>query len=151
MRVNCIDSRGCSVRWLSARPANPGEASPAASTVAIVEDVSRHPGASITQIAARTRLAQSLVSRTVVTLERRGLVLVRADPADARRTLVELNPETQRDFLSRGDRPIADALAELRPQLTASRRARVEKALDLLAAELLDAEVDAPATAEPSL
>jgi len=45
--------------------ANEGERPVAASTVAIVEDVTGHPQSPITEIAQRTGLAQSLVSRTV--------------------------------------------------------------------------------------
>jgi hypothetical protein len=45
--------------------ANEGERPVAASTVAIVEDVTDHPQSPITRIAQRTSLVQSLVSRTV--------------------------------------------------------------------------------------
>ena len=60
--------------------ANEGERPVAASTVAIVEDVTDHPQSPITEIAHRTGLAQSLVSRTVDRLQARGVLTVGAIP-----------------------------------------------------------------------
>src|SRR5581483_9660519 len=79
-----------------AATANAGERPPAASTVAIVEDVAEHPDAPIKDIVARTGLAQSLVSRTVDQLQRRGVLKVARDPADGRRSLVRINPRIRR-------------------------------------------------------
>lgn len=125
---------------------NPGERPPAPSTVAIVEDVSEHPRAAITDIAERTGVAQSLVSRTVDRLVRLGVLLVSADLADRRRTLVSVDPRTlSQDFAHRGDRPISDALSHVTPGLSDDQRSRIEAALDLLGAELLGApERNAP-------
>ena len=66
--------------------ANEGERPVAASTVAIVEDVTAHPQSPITEIVQRTGLAQSLVSRTVDRLQTLGVLTVGHDPADGRRT-----------------------------------------------------------------
>jgi DNA-binding MarR family transcriptional regulator len=118
--------------------ANAGERPPAASTVAIVEDVAEHPGAPIKDIVARTGLAQSLVSRTVDQLQGRGVLTVMRDPVDGRRSLVEIDPKIRKgDFTSRGGRPVSAALHRRLPSLDVEQRARVEAALDLLAEELL--------------
>lgn len=131
--------------------ANPGERPPAASTVAIVEDITGHPHSAIKDIVARTGLAQSLVSRTVDQLRLRGVVVVTPDPADGRRSLVDLNPKTRfEDFPNRGARPIASALRARLPNLSAEQRSRVEAALDVLAADLLEAADGSSATADPS-
>jgi hypothetical protein len=91
--------------------ANEGEQPVAASTVAIVEDVTSHLGSPIKEIATRTGLAQSLVSRTVERLRGRGVFTVSHDPADGRRTLVRVDTRTRiADFGQRGERPIADSI-----------------------------------------
>lgn len=118
-----------------AATANPGErAVPAASTVAVVEDVSAHPGTSITHIAERTGLAQSLVSGTVARLAQTETFLVERDTADRRRTLVTMNPTTRtEDFAERAARGIDDAIHDAAPHLTATQIAQVGAALDQLA------------------
>ena len=119
--------------------ANEGEQPVAASTVAIVEDVTSHPGSPIKEIAARTGLAQSLVSRTVERLRGRGVFTVAHDPADARRTLVRVNPRTRIvDFGQRGERPIAEAIQRVVPGVSGQRQRRIEAALDVLGKQLLD-------------
>lgn len=133
--------------------ANTGERPVAASTVAIVEDVTDHPQSPITEIARRTGLAQSLVSRTVDRLRTQGVLTVRRDPADGRRTLVSVDPRTRHlDFADRADRPIADAIRQMVAGLSAERRDRIEAALEVLAEELLDRSSESPpaAPARPS-
>ena len=121
-----------------AATANQGERPVAASTVAIVEDVTAHPQSPITEIAQRTGLAQSLVSRTVDRLQGHGVLTVEHDPADGRRTLVSVDPETRRlDFAERAERPIADAIRQL-TGVSGAQQLRVEAALEVLRAELLD-------------
>lgn len=118
--------------------ANEGERPVAASTVAIVEDVTDHPRSPITRIAQRTGLAQSLVSRTVDRLQAHGVLTVERDPADGRRTLVSVDPKTRRlDFSQRAERPIADAIRQL-TGVSGEQRLRVEAALEVLGEELLD-------------
>jgi len=120
-----------------AATANQGERPVAASTVAIVEDVTDHPRSPITRIAQRTGLAQSLVSRTVDRLQERGVLTVEHDPDDGRRTLVSVDPKTRRlDFSERAERPIGDAIRQLTGASGAQQR-RVEAALKVLAEELL--------------
>ncbi len=118
--------------------ANQGERPVAASTVAIVEDVTSHPRSPITRIAQRTGLAQSLVSRTVERLQGHGVLTVEHDPADGRRTLVSVDPKTRRlDFSERAERPIADAIRQL-TGVSGAQQLRVEAALEVLREELLD-------------
>ena len=123
--------------------ADPGERAPAASTLAVVEDVAEHPRAAITDIVARTGLAQSMVSRTVDQLQRRGVLLVTRDPADGRRSLVEIDPKIRTEqFTKRGARPVSAALRRRLPKLTKEQRHRVQAALDILASELLEGGKD---------
>lgn len=121
-----------------AATANEGERPVAASTVAIVEDVTDHPRSPITEIARRTGLAQSLVSRTVDRLHAAGIFTVGHDPADGRRTLVSVHPETRhRDFAKRAERPISQAMHQVVTGLSDEQQRRVEAALEILAGELL--------------
>jgi DNA-binding MarR family transcriptional regulator len=121
-----------------AATANEGERPVAASTVAIVEDVTDHPQSPITEIAQRTGLAQSLVSRTVDRLQALGVLTVGHDPADGRRTLVSVDPRTRHlDFAERAERPIADAIREV-AGVSGDQQRRIEAALAVLRDELLD-------------
>jgi DNA-binding MarR family transcriptional regulator len=119
--------------------ANDGERPVAASTVAIVEDVTSHPQSPITEIARRTGLAQSLVSRTVDRLQTLGVFRVGHDPADGRRTLVSVDPQTQHvDFAGRAERPIADAIRHVVAGVSDEQLRGIEVALEFLGVELLD-------------
>jgi DNA-binding MarR family transcriptional regulator len=118
--------------------ANEGERPVAASTVAIVEDVTDHPQSPITEIAHRTGLAQSLVSRTVERLQTLGVFTVGHDPADGRRTLVSVDPQTRHlDFADRAERPIAEAIRQV-AGVSGEQQRRIEEVLEVLADELLD-------------
>jgi DNA-binding MarR family transcriptional regulator len=118
--------------------ANEGERPVAASTVAIVEDVTDHPHSPITEIAHRTGLAQSLVSRTVERLQTLGVFTVGHDPADGRRTLVSVDPQTRHlDFAGRAERPIAEAIRQV-AGVSSEEQRRIEEVLEVLADELLD-------------
>jgi DNA-binding MarR family transcriptional regulator len=101
--------------------------------------VTDHPRSPITEIAQRTGLAQSLVSRTVDRLQALGVFTVGHDPADGRRTLVSVDPQTRRlDFADRAERPIGDAIRQVVSGMSGGRQRRIEAALDVLAEELLD-------------
>jgi DNA-binding MarR family transcriptional regulator len=114
------------------------EAPVSAGQLAIVEDVAHHGPTSIGEIAGRTGHAQSLVSNTVALMKRGGVFQTAADPADGRRVLVSVSPRTRTEvFAVRARRPIAPALAQLRPDLSDRQRARAERLLEQLAA-LLD-------------
>jgi DNA-binding MarR family transcriptional regulator len=132
-----------------AATANEGERPVAASTVAIVEDVTEHPHSPITEIARRTGLAQSLVSRTVDRLHAAGILTAGHDPADGRRTLVNVTPEARhRDFAQRAERPISQAIRQVVVGMSSEQQHRIEAALEILAGELLDRSPGAPAQAE---
>lgn len=135
-----------------AATANVGERPVAASTVAIVEDVSDHPQSPITEIARRTGLAQSLVSRTVDRLQTHGVLTAGRDPADGRRTLVSVDPRTRHlDFADRAGRPIADAIRQVVTGVSSEQQERIAAALEVLAAELLDRSSEPRATGRRSL
>jgi DNA-binding MarR family transcriptional regulator len=82
--------------------ADPGETPVSAGDVAIAEDIARHEKASVGAIAARTGLAQSLVSRTAAKLHDAGLVVTERDPGDGRRILISIAPASARDFSAHG-------------------------------------------------
>jgi DNA-binding MarR family transcriptional regulator len=118
--------------------ANEGERPVAASTVAIVEDVTYHPQSPITEIAHRTGLAQSLVSRTVDRLQTLGVLTVGQDPVDGRRTMVSVDPQTRHlGFSGRAERPIAEAIRRV-AGVSGEQQRRIEAALEVLGGELLD-------------
>src|SRR5947209_1059893 len=77
-------------------PAPPG-------LVTIVDDVAHHDGTSVGEVAARTGLAQSLVSKTIARLRDAGVVKVSVDPTDRRRGRITIT-ETARSqiFAMRG-------------------------------------------------
>lgn len=127
---------------------DPGERSPGAGTLAVVEDVHAHPDTRIKDIVQRTGLAQSQVSRTVDQLRLAGVLQLGKDPADGRSTLVRLDATTRQDFVHRGARSISDALKQALPDLTEGRRRRIEAALEVLAAELLDRPVPPSTTTQ---
>ena len=108
------------------------------SVIAVVEDLSRHPDSSITEIVARTGLVQSMVSTAVAQLRTDGLLSTSPDPRDRRLTLVTMAPPTAgRDRLPCAGRTIDDALRSVCPELDDDRRAQVVHHLELVAA-LLD-------------
>jgi DNA-binding MarR family transcriptional regulator len=122
-----------------AATANDGERPVAASTVAIVEDVTSHPHSPITEIARRTGLAQSLVSRTVHRLRTLGVFRVGHDPADGRRTLVSVDPRTRHgDFAERAERPIEDAIRQVVSGVSDDQLREIEAALAILGTRVLD-------------
>lgn len=61
-----------------------------AGALIVMRDVLAHPRSSITDITGRTGLPQSYVSESVNKLRVKGIAEITADPADRRRTLVEL-------------------------------------------------------------
>jgi DNA-binding MarR family transcriptional regulator len=114
-------------------PAPPG-------LVNITDDIAHHDGTSVGEIAARTGLAQSLVSKTVRRLRDAGVVEVAADPADRRRTHITITQSARSQILAtRGARSVTGALREHFPGLSSTRIAEVELLLDQLAGVLQDA------------
>jgi DNA-binding MarR family transcriptional regulator len=113
-------------------PAPPG-------LVNITDDIAHHDGTSVGEVAARTGLAQSLVSKTVARLRDAGVVDVTVDPNDRRRTSITVT-ETARSriFATRGARGVTSALRDQFPNLSVERVAEVERLLEQLASALHD-------------
>lgn len=108
------------------------------SSIAVIEDLARHPDSSITQIVGRTGLVQSMVSNAVAQLRSDGLLHTAADPHDRRRTLVSLNDAVRDEVLSpQPGRSIEQALHRIRPDLDDELRTELVHHLEA-AAELLD-------------
>jgi DNA-binding MarR family transcriptional regulator len=113
-------------------PAPPG-------LVAITDDIAHHDGTSVGEIAARTGLAQSLVSKTVARLRDAGVVDVAQDANDRRRTRIAISRNARSQvFATRGGRSVTRALRDRFPGLPAKRLGKVEALLDQLGTELLD-------------
>jgi DNA-binding MarR family transcriptional regulator len=113
--------------------ADPGEPPVSAGDLAITEDVAHHEGASIGQIAQRTGLAQSLVSKTVAAMRDEGVLMTTPDPRDGRRMLVSLDQATRADvFSARAARPIDAALRKVRPGTSTAEIHRIDELLDEL-------------------
>ena len=114
--------------------ADPGEAPVSAGDVAIAEDIADHEKASVGEVATRTGLAQSLVSRTVAKLHDAGVVVSERDPDDGRRALISIAPGIRTGlFRSRARRPVEPALHSRYPGSTEAEIARVVALLEELA------------------
>ncbi|MEO5833162.1 MAG: MarR family transcriptional regulator [Nakamurella sp.] len=120
----------------AATAGDPEAASP--SSIAVIEDLVRHPDSSINQIVGRTGLVQSMVSNAVAQLRADGLLQTAADPRDRRRTLVSLNDSARQDVSTpRAGRSIDEALQQIRPDLDVGLRAELVHHLETIA-RLLD-------------
>ena len=105
-----------------------------AGELAIVEDVALHPRTSIGGISGRTRLAQSLVSRTVSAMRDAGVFTTEPDTEDRRKLLVDIDSETRlRLFQDRGSRPIEEELRRALPGIEPGELGRVVSMLEEVA------------------
>ncbi|WP_236789319.1 MarR family winged helix-turn-helix transcriptional regulator [Amycolatopsis sp. GM8] len=102
---------------------------------AVLEDVIRHPGASVGEIRERTGFVQSHVSASVARLRERGLITSVADPRDGRRTQVQVTGEAMRAISRRAGRRIDKAVESAVGDR--ARAAQVIALLDELAGLLL--------------
>lgn len=118
--------------------ADGGEAPVSAGDVAIAEDIAHHERTSVGEIASRTGLAQSLVSRTVAKMDDAGVVISERDPADGRRRLISIAPTVRTGlFRSRARRPVEPSLRARHPHASDTEVARVLGLLQELT-DLLD-------------
>lgn len=125
--------------------ADPGEVT-SLGLVAITEDIARHDHTTVGEVAARTGLAQSLVSNVVAQLRESGVVDTRADDTDRRRSRITVTDAARTGvFAARSDRRITNALHDHIPGLPPERVKTVETLLDRLIAEL-QPHPDDPAT-----
>jgi DNA-binding MarR family transcriptional regulator len=102
---------------------------------AIVEDVIKNPGAAVTDISQRTGFVQSHVSASVARLRERGLLETATDPADGRRTTVQVSRSASRAITRRSRRPIDHTVNTAVSDAKTARR--VVELLDELAEILL--------------
>jgi DNA-binding MarR family transcriptional regulator len=102
----------------------------------VLRDVLAHPGSSITDITARTGLAQSIVSKAIARFQDQGIVEVEADLADGRRTLARVTTshlgEVRRKGAVPADGMLAAALGEADPAAVAE----IISGLEALATQL---------------
>lgn len=128
--------------------ADAGDGRISASALAIIEDVANHPATSVGEVAGRTRLAQSLVSRTVAAMREAGVFVTTPDHADRRRLLISIDPATRLQlFRDRGARPIDRELARALPECPPTTIARALALLEELSA-IFDAQPDGTAARE---
>lgn len=83
-----------------------------AAEIMVVNDVSDHPGTTITAIAERSGFSQAAVSKTVAALAAGGVAIVAPDPTDRRRTTVTMDPAAMAMLRGRGRRSALDGLQE---------------------------------------
>lgn len=120
-----------------ASTADPGEPPPAAGLVSVTDDVAHHDGTTVGEIASRTGLAQSLVSKMVAQLRDGGVVSTVVDDQDRRRTRIRLTDLARGQvFADRGGRGVTDALRQRLPELDDAQLAGIEAALEQLAGHL---------------
>ena len=94
--------------------------------------LSREGTSSIGALATAERVRPQSMAQTVADLEAAGLISRRPDPADGRRTLVELTDEGRRTLAEdRRDREgwLARAIAS---ELNGTERRQLERAVDLM-------------------
>lgn len=97
-----------------------------AGELAVLEDVARNPGATISEITRRTGLAQSLVSRITRVMADAGVVTMTVDGHDRRKVRIELDSGTRTQIIQRAGNSIAGALAAHTPALTPDERVELE-------------------------
>jgi DNA-binding MarR family transcriptional regulator len=120
-------------RWQDrAAPFAPGPLTPR--HVAALEQLRDGP-VTVGELAGRLGLTLSTVSGVLADLDRAGLVERRADPADRRRTLVEVAP-AQAALIGQWLDGAARPLARVLDQLTPDEQEVFVKAMNLLEAEL---------------
>ena len=102
--------------------------------VAALEQLRDGP-VTVTELASRLDLTLPTVSGVLADLDRAGLVGRHADPADRRRTIVEIAP-AQRALVLEWLDGAAGPLARVLDKLAPSEQAAFLKAMDLLEAEL---------------
>ncbi len=102
----------------------------------VLDTLEAVPGLRMNEIASRVLLDDSTTTRVVDSLEGRGLVARRADPADRRARRVSISPDGRRllrEARSRRDQAVAERVCSLGPR----RVATLERALGELRSALL--------------
>ena len=132
MRLFPRVSRGMR-RWQDrSAPATPAPLGPR--HVAALDQLRSGP-ITVSELASRLGLTLPTVSGVLADLDRAGLVDRHADPADRRRTIVQIIP-AQSDLVGQWLDGAADPLARVLDKLAPSEQAAFLKAMDLLETEL---------------
>jgi DNA-binding MarR family transcriptional regulator len=98
----------------------------------VLRDLFQNGKSSISETVARTGLAQSRVSTCAKVLGDRGLVTTSSDPADGRRTLVEVTEVVRVEGRRRRERSAVDALGAALAGAGADEQASLVAALERL-------------------
>ena len=115
-------------------PAGPAAASLGPRHVAALQQLRDGP-VSVSELASRLDLTLPTVSGVLADLDRTGFVTRQPDPADRRRTIVQITPAQSaliRQWLDRAANPLARVLDKLDPR----EQQAFLKAMDLLETEL---------------
>lgn len=120
-----------------AAASDPGEAAPSEGLVVVTDDIVHHDDTTVTETAARTGMAQSLVSKVVAQLHEGGIVETVIDETDRRRSRIRVTDLARSQILpQRARRPVSDELRQQLPELDEKALARIEATLDQLARQL---------------
>lgn len=134
--------------------ANPDDPHAARIDVLVMDDVSAHPGSTITAISGRLGSAQSHVSSAVARMVGAGWLVSQQDPQDGRRTLVEVSEPATTAITARSDRDahtlLRRRLVEIAPDFDLQEAEALVTAVQRLAELLVRAE-DAPSAADARL
>lgn len=98
----------------------------------VLRDLLTHGQSSISEIVARTDLAQSRVSVCIQSLVKRGWVLITADPTDGRKTLARVSERVQKEGKKRRAMEAKDALAPLLANCSPKERKAITRAIGRL-------------------
>lgn len=110
-----------------------------ASEFVVLRDLFLNGQSSISEIVARTDIAQSRVSICIRQLAQRGWVLTSADPSDGRKTLASVTERVQNEGVRRRAMNAQDALAPLLDGCPADERQAITDALERLYELAVDA------------
>ncbi|GLW07042.1 hypothetical protein Misp01_21720 [Microtetraspora sp. NBRC 13810] len=102
----------------------------------VVADLRAHPRTSVGEIAGRTGLPQSAVSAAVARLRTAGSIVTGPDPADRRRTLIQVAPQMSQRVAEVRATPIDGPLAASLGTDDPAELAEVVALLETLAARL---------------
>jgi DNA-binding MarR family transcriptional regulator len=111
-----------------------------ASEFVVLRDLFLNGQSSISEIVARTDLAQSRVSICIKQLAERGWVSTATDPADGRKTLARVTQRVKDEGAQRRAMDAEDALAPLLTNCSAKDRRAITRALERLYELAVDAD-----------
>ncbi len=105
----------------------------------VLRDLFLNGPSSISEVVARTDLAQSRVSICIQNHVRRGWVTTGTDAADGRKTIARVTDRVKTEGMKRRNRSAEDALAPLLAGASAKERAAIGTALERLYELAVDA------------